>query len=194
LNEFALFFLDDAFGFAHVHQGFDIVASVVFFVCGARVVQLLLPPQAIERAMPRLSQERQRTIKRPQQRQQAQKLSLRIAQRNKARDELAKYSREDQTQRKRNQQRHAGGPGKAKHDESGQDVEDDQQDLNRSRERKTETGAFLENLFQERRVTRVGVFFGFSGETAQADIAQLAERHINGGQKSDRQKQQRADG
>jgi len=97
VNQLALFLFDDAFGFADIDQRLDVVAIIIFFFFGICFIQFFLLPQAVKRAMPRLSGKSEGAIKGPQQGQEPQQLSLRITQRDQTGNELTKYPGQHQT-------------------------------------------------------------------------------------------------
>src|SRR5205807_4355558 len=121
--------------------------------------------------MPRLGGKGEQLIERPQQPQKSQQFTFRIAQRNHARNELPKYSGKHQTDYQRNKQRHSAGRKESQRDVSNQDDENDEEDLNRRRQREAEARSIFENLFQEGGVARVRVLFSFSRQSSKADIA-----------------------
>src|SRR5205823_10512385 len=120
--------------------------------------------------------------------------SFRIAQRDQTWNKLTEQARQKQSngERSNQSQRSCGKP--SQRDESDEYRKRDQQNLDRCRYGKTESRSILENLTKKWSVARVRMLFGLRGESAQPDVAQLAERHVHTGEKSECQKQQQADG
>ena len=58
--------------------------------------------------------------------------------------------------------------------ESDEDRKRDEQNLDGRRQRQAEARTVFENLFEQRRVTRVGMLFSFGRESSQSDVAVCA--------------------
>src|ERR1043166_6377122 len=144
--------------------------------------------------MPRFSGKCDDAIEGPQHRQHLQEFSFRIAQRDQSRNKLTEQACQKQTDGERGHQSERTRGKPAQRNESNEYRKRDEQNLNRRRYGETESRSVLENLPEKGSIARVRMLFSLSSEPAKSDVAQLAERHVDTGEKSERQKQQQADG